>query len=106
MTVAADAHIPYPQMNQAKLFENEYLYKTDSRRRKYGRSQHYHYVADVHSYETFSGTRMVFSSIIEMLSNVSMCSWSLKGSPRFLVYLTKPPFPGVSCTASKSLTHL
>lgn len=61
-------------MNQAKLFENEYLYKKESKRRRYGRSQHYHYVADVRAYETFSGTRMVFSSIIEMLSNVSTCS--------------------------------
>ncbi|CAN0033491.1 unnamed protein product, partial [Ascophyllum nodosum] len=55
-------------MNQAKLFENQYF--RGNRRRKYGRSQHYHYVASSNQNETCSGSRMVFSSITEMLSNI------------------------------------
>lgn len=95
-------------MNQAKLFENEFLYRSESKSRRYGRSQHYHYVANVEAYETFSGTRMVFSSIIEMLSNVSLCSRILKGLPCFLVYLAITSFLVfvAACTASKPLIPL
>ena len=79
-------------MNQAKLFENQYLQAEGKRR--YGRSQHYHHVSRLDNPESFMGERMVFSTIIEMLSNVSFVT-ALKRdalSPPTMTSLYRKPF--------------
>lgn len=55
-------------MYQAKLFENQ-----DSRdgKRCYKGSQHFHYVSQAEDDMAYSGSRMVQSTITEMLANVS-----------------------------------
>lgn len=56
-------------MYQAKLFENE---RTKQGRRVYGGSQHFHYTVTVSETEAYSGSKMVISSITEMLSHVRL----------------------------------
>jgi len=56
-------------MYQAKLFENQ---NSRDGVRKYGSSVHYHYVSRFgNSTETNGGSRMVQSTMTEMLANVS-----------------------------------
>lgn len=57
------------QMLQAKLFENEWHH---SGVRYYGGSVHFHYVIDKpHLHEARGGTKMVQSTMTEMIANVS-----------------------------------
>lgn len=57
------------QMYQAKLFENQ---STRDGIRKYAASVHYHYVTGVDSPGSYSGHRIVFSTMTEMLAHVSL----------------------------------
>ncbi|CAM9651807.1 unnamed protein product [Ascophyllum nodosum] len=59
---------PFP-MYQAKLFENQ---GTKNGIRRYGLSQHHHYVASPSDIETFSGAKMVHSAMTEMLSHIAV----------------------------------
>lgn len=70
---------PAAQMNQAKLFENEKTFLSGMR--KYASSQHYHYVlpSDADENLTYGGSRMVQSTITDMLATVSEA-----GDPRGL----------------------
>ncbi|CAM9589285.1 unnamed protein product, partial [Ectocarpus sp. 8 AP-2014] len=57
-------------MYQAKLFENQH---TRDGIRRYGTSQHFHYVSkDASDPETRNGTIMVHSTITEMLANIML----------------------------------
>lgn len=57
-------------MYQAKLFENQ---NTRDGKRKYGSSVHYHYVSPKsNSKEAYSGSKMVHSTMTEMLANVRL----------------------------------
>ena len=65
-TCPRDLHV---QMYQAKLFENQ---NTRDGKKSYGGSQHYHYVVPPSEPVTYNGSKMVHSSILEMLSHVSI----------------------------------
>lgn len=56
------------QMYQSKLYENQ---TTRGGKRWYGGSQHFHYMTSNSSAEAYSGAKMVHSTMIEMISNVS-----------------------------------
>ena len=57
-------------MYQAKLFENEQT--TAVGHRQYGSSQHFHYVFTGTTHpKSYDGARMVHSTLMEMLANVS-----------------------------------
>lgn len=55
-------------MYQAKLFENQ---NTRNGIRKYGSSQHFHYVSRRAWPESYNGAKLVQSTITEMLAHVS-----------------------------------
>lgn len=57
-------------MMQGQLFQNEQGYTY----RRYGSTQHYHYVRQSAGDSSLGGTNMVESTITEMLANVSH-SW-------------------------------
>ena len=67
------------QMYQSKLFENE---KTLRGRRWYGGSVHFHYVSSASSVEAYNGSKMVHSTMTEMISNVCELVLSVRRQSR------------------------
>lgn len=66
-----DHPLLFPQIYQAKLFENE---MSRVGKRCYGCSIHYHYISETNSSEAYDGSKMVHSAVTEMIANVRIRS--------------------------------
>ncbi|CAN0346175.1 unnamed protein product [Ascophyllum nodosum] len=89
-------------MYQAKLFENQ---NTRDGKRSYGGSQHYHYVVPPSEPVTYNGSKMVHSSVLEMISHIVLAT-AVGGKAAFLEKVAATPDIGHQTSAVRRTLEL